>query len=204
MSARLTALVLLAALAVLAQDSIHFEREFPGSVPGQFRVEVKRDGSALYSEDGEAPVELQLGAATVEGIFENAAVLDYFSKPLASQRKVASTGRKVLRYESGGKVRGEAVFDYSEVPEARELASWFVKLAGTQQHLLELERAYRFDRLGVNQALVHLEMAYERNRIVAPQLLEPILSKIARQPRIVHLARARAEGMLERIRAREH
>ena len=204
MSARLTAWVLLAALAVLAQDSIHFEREFPGSVPGQFRVEVKQDGSTLYSEDGEAPVELQLGAATVEGIFENAEALDYFSKPLASQRKVASTGRKVLRYESDGKVRGEAVFDYSEVPEARELAAWFVKLAGTQQHLLELERAYRFDRLGVNQALVHLEMAYERNRIVAPQLLEPILSQIAKQPRIVHLARARAEGLLERIRAREH
>ena len=203
MSARLTVLVLLAALAGSAQDSIHFEREFPGSVPGQFRVEVQRDGSALYSEGGEAPVELQLGAATVEGIFENAEALDFFSKPLASQRRVASTGRKVLRYESDGKVRGEAVFDYSEVPEARELASWFVKLAETQQHLLELQRAYRYDRLGVNQALVHLEMAYDRNRIVAPQLLEPILSQIAKQPRIVHLARARAEGMLERIRTRE-
>ena len=204
MSARLTALVVLAALAVLGQDSIHFEREFPGSVPGQFQVEVKRDGSALYSEGGEAPVELQLGAATVEGIFENAEALDFFSRPLASQRKVASTGRKVLRYESGGTVRGETVFDYSEVPEARDLASWFVKLAETQQHLMELERVYRFDRLGVNQALVHLEMAYDRNRIVAPQLLEPILSQIAKQSRIVHLARARAEGILERIRAREH
>ncbi len=203
MSARLTVLVLLAALAVPAQDLIYFEREFPGSVPGQFQVEVKRDGTALYSEDGEAPVELELGEATVEGIFENAEVLNFFSKPLASQRNVASTGRKVLRYESAGKVRGEAVFDYSEAPEAREVASWFVKLAETQRHLLELERAYRFDRLGVNQALVHLEMAYQRNRIVAPQLLEPILDRIAKQPRIVHLARARAEGMLEKIRTRE-
>lgn len=203
MSARLTVLVLLAALALLAEDSIHFEREFPGSVPGQFQVEVKRDGSALYSEGGETPVELQLGEATVEEIFKNAEALDFFARPLASQRKVASTGRKVLRYRSGGTIRGEATFDYSEIPEARELASWFVKLAGTQQHLLELERAYRFDRLGVNEALVHLEMAYDRNRIVAPQLLEPILSQIVKQSRIVHLARARAEGMLERIRTRE-
>ena len=203
MSARLTVLLLLAALAVQAQDSIHFEREFPGSVPGQFQVEVNRDGSALYSEGGETPIELQLGAATVEEIFENAVALEFFAKPLASQRKVASTGRKVLRYKSGGTVRGEAVFDYSDVPEARELASWFVKLAETQQHLLVLERTYRFDRLGVNQALVNLEMAYDRNRIVAPHLLEPILSQIAKQPRIVHLARARAEGMLERIRTRE-
>ena len=130
----------------------------------------------------------------MKAVFDNAEALDFFSKPLASARKVASTGRKLLRYESGGQVRGEAVFDYSEVAEAREVASWFVRLAETQQHLLALERAYRFDRLGVNQALVNVEMAYERNRIVAPELLEPILDQIAKQPRIVHLARARAEG----------
>ena len=98
-------------------------------------------------------------------------------------------------------MRAEVVFDYSEIPEAREIASRFVKLAETHQHLTELERVLRFDRLGVNQALVHLEQAYERERIVAPELLEPILSKIAEQPRIVHLARARASGLLERIAA---
>ena len=92
-------------------------------------------------------------------------------------------------------------FDYAEDPQARDIASWFIKLSETQQHLQELERVYRFDRLGVNHALVSLEQAYERDRIVAPDLLLPILGKIAEEDRIVHLARARAEGMLERIRA---
>ena len=204
MFARLPVLVLVAALVCPAQDSIYFERQFPGSVPGQFQVELNRDGSALYSEEGEAPVQLDLGEATVKAVFDNAEALGFFSEPLASTRKVASTGRKVLRYESRGRVRGEAVFDYSEVPEAREVASWFVKLAETQQHLMALERAYRFDPLGVNQSLVSLEMAYERDRIVAPELLEPILAQIVKQPKIVHLARARAEGMLEKIQARSH
>ena len=76
-----------------------------------------------------------------------------------------------------------------------------MKLAETQQHLQSLERAYRFDRLGVNQALVNLELAYERDRVAASGLLVPILCKISNEGRIVHLARARASGLLERIRA---
>ena len=135
-------------------------------------------------------------------MFALAADLDFFAKPLASRRKVASTGRKLLRYESGGAVRGEAEFDYSDEPKAREIASWFVKLSETQQHLRELERVFRFDRLGVNQALVNLEQAYERDRIVAAELLAPVLGRIAGHERIVHLARARAEGLLEKMRAR--
>ena len=192
---------LLMAVPVVAQDAIYFERDFPGSVPDQFEVTLTQDGEAVYTERGETPLDLMVGEEAARVVFELAAGLDYFSKPLASRRKVASTGRKVLRYESGGAVRGEAEFDYSEDPQARDIASWFIKLSETQQHLQELERVYRFDRLGVNHALVNLEQAYERDRIVAPELLSPILGKIAEEDRIVHMARARAEGMLERIRA---
>ncbi len=188
-------------LAVSAQDIIYFERDFPGAIPERFEVRLSMEGQAVYSEDGGEPLELAVGKDEAAEVFDLAAKLDHFTKVLASRRRVASTGRKVLRYESGGTVRGEAEFDYSENPRAREAASWFVKLSETQQHLQRLERAYRFDRLGVNEAMVHLEMSYERDRIVAPRLLEPILSKIAMNDRIMRLARARAEGLLERIRA---
>ena len=194
-------LVLAACLAAVAagQDSIRFERHFPGAVPERFEVTLTEDGTAVYAEPGEEPEELEVGGEEAAAVFERARSLEYFAKPLASGRKVASTGRKVLRYESAGQLRGEAVFDYSEESLARETASWFVKLAETLQHRRALERAYRFDRLGVNHALVNLEQAFERNRIVAPRLLEAVLERIAAQPRIVHLARARSKGLLERI-----
>ena len=201
MTARLLVLAVLCAAVASGQDVIFFERHFPGAVPERFEVRVGRDGRATYLEPGEDPVELVAGEDEVGPLFEQAAALRYFDKELASSRKVASTGRKVLRYESGGEVRGEAVFDYSETREAREVASWFVRLAETHQHLQELERAYRFDRLGVNQALVALEQAYDRNRVAAPAVLAPILCRITAHQRIVHLARARAEGLLERMRA---
>ena len=194
-------LALWAVPAVAGQDAIYFERHFPGAVPERFEVRLTRDGTATYVESGEEPVELAIGKDVVGPLFTQAAGLNYFDKPLASSRKVASTGRKLLRYESGGELRGEASFDYSEMRQAREIATWFVKLAETQQHLRSLERAYRFDRLGVNQALVNLEQAYERERVAAPGLLVSILCKISQQQRIVHLARARAGGLLERIRA---
>lgn len=201
MTGRLFVLVGSCAAVAAGQDVISFERHFPGAVPERFEVRVGRDGRANYLEPGEDPVDLVAGADEVGPLFEKAAALQYFAKALASSRKVASTGRKVLRYESGGEVRGEAVFDYSEIKEAREVASWFVRLAETNQHLQELERAYRFDRLGVNQALVALEQAYDRERVAAPAALAPILCRITGHQRIVHLARARAGGLLERMRA---
>lgn len=203
MLARLLVLFAGVACVLPAEDTIWFQRHFPGAIPERFEVQLAEDGRATYLEDGEEAVELAISASEVRGLFEQAAALDFFERPLASRRRVASTGAKILRYESGGTLRGEAHFDYSDVREARDLASWFVRLAETRQHLVGLERAYRFDRLGVNQALEHLEEAYERDRIVAPQLLVPILGRIAAHDRIVHLAKARAAGLLERIAARE-
>ena len=202
MFGRVLSIALWTVMVVTGQDLIYFERHFPGAVPEQFEVRLMRDGTAVYVESGLDAVELGIAEEEVAPLFKQAASLKYFSKPLASKRNVASTGRKVLRYESGGKVRGEAVFDYSEIRDAREVASWFIKLAETQQHLQSLERAYRFDRLGVNQALVNLEQAYDRDRIAASSLLVPILCRISEEDRIVHLARARASGLLERMRSR--
>ncbi len=198
-SGKLLALACALASAAAGQDTIYFERDFPGAVPERFEATLARDGQVLYTEPGEERVEIRVGEEEAATVFEQAAALDYFSKPLASRRKVASTGRKLLRFESAGQVRGEAAFDYSEEPGARDIASWFLKLSETLRHLEVLERAYRFDRLGVNQALVNLEQAYERDRVIAVEPLEIILNKIAQQPRIVHLARARAKGLLESI-----
>ncbi len=200
MFSKLLAAVFCASLGGFAQEVIHFERDFPGAIPEHFTVSLTRTGAATYAESGEDPIELEVGAREAEEVFAYAAELDYFANSVASGRKVASTGKKVLRYESDSVVRGTVEFDYSEIATARKIASWFVNLAGTYRHLEELNRTLRFDRLGVNKVLVAVEQAFERDRIVAPGLLVPVLDKIAQQPRIVHLARARAEGLLERIR----
>ncbi len=197
-------LVIVCAAGAHAQDRIVFSRVFPGAPPERFEASVDRDGSVIYTEPDEEPVAMRIDGKETEKLFSQAEELDFFTKKLASDRKnIASSGSKVLRYESDGVVRGEAAFDYSEDAAARGLAGWFVKLAETRQHLMNLERAARFDRLGINQALVRLENAFEHERIVAPQQFVPILTRIQLQKNVVHIARARAAGLLERIAAQK-
>lgn len=192
------------AAAVSAQDRIVFSRVFPGSVPERFEAAIDREGRVVYTEPDAEPVEFQLDGKETAARFEQAAALDFFTGNLASGRKnIASSGSKVLRYETDEGVRGEAAFDYSDEEQARALAAWFVKLAETQQHLFELERVARFDRLGINQALINLESAFEHDRVIAPERFVPILTRISAQDNVVRLARARAAGLLERIEARK-
>ena len=197
-------LVLLAVLVAtaFAEERIVFSRVFPGATPASFEVAIDTQGAVTYTEPDEEAIEFLVTKAEAEQRFEQAKALEYFTKDLATKRKnIASTGKKILRYEADGKIKGEAKFDYSDEVEARELTAWFVKVAETQQHLFELERVTQFDRLGINQALINLEYAFERDRVIAPGQLVPILTKINLKKNVVHMARARAAGLLERIEA---
>ncbi len=202
MNCRSLVLLVVFATGVFGQDRIVFSRVFPGATPASFEATLDSSGDVSYTESGEEPVEFQIAASEAAARFAQAKALAYFAIDLATKRKnIASSGKKILRYEADGKTKGEAKFDYSDEVDARQLVAWFVKIAETQQHIFELERVARFDRLGIDEALVHLENAFERDRVIAPDLLVPILTKINLQKNVVHVARARAAGLLERIEA---
>ncbi len=202
MTCRSIVLLVVFSTGVFGQDRIVFSRAFPGATPASFEAALDTSGHVRYTESGEESVEFQIAESEAAPRFEQAKALTYFTIDLATKRKnIASSGRKILRYESDGKTKGEAKFDYSDEVDARELVAWFVKIAETQEHIFELERVARFDRLGIDEALVHLENSFERDRVIAPDLLVPILTKINLQKNVVHVARARAAGLLERIEA---
>lgn len=203
----LAALPLLLATVLGAQGvprpgRIFFSKSFPGSVPEYFEVVLEETGKAIYrgSPADEDPLRFDLPARDTNEIFTLAQKLQFFKKPLESKLKVANTGMKTLRYESG-EVRNEAKFNFSEDPDARALLDWFEKISETEQHLIALERAARFDRLGINKVLLLLEASWDRKHIVAPEQLLPLLDKIARQQNYLHIAQARAASLAERIRA---
>lgn len=198
--AAMIATALAAATPAAAEEELFFSRDFPGSVPAYFDVTLTRGGAAVYREavDDEFPVEFQVETETVDRVFALFAALD-LSQPIASQRKVAFTGDKVIRYESPAGETAETTFVYTEIEPAAELASWFLKVTETERHFIELERVLRFDRLGVNHALLSLQKSFNRDRVIAPKQFVALLQKIVRQKRIVHLARARASALIERI-----
>src|SRR5438094_10177478 len=117
-------LILLFASVLYGGDEprIIYSKSFPGSVPAFTKITLEKSGAADYreAEDDDLPLKFQLTPAETQSVFDLAAKVDYFKRPLDSQLKVAFMGMKTFRYESGA-VKSEAKFNYSEDATAREL-----------------------------------------------------------------------------------
>ncbi len=193
------------AAAVLAGADlprIFYSKSFPGSSPAYMAVTVDRSGQADYREtpEDDNPLRFQLTPKETEEIFALAEKLGRFTRPLESNLKVANTGLKTFRYQSGEESH-EVKFNYSLDADARLLWDWFERIAETERHFINLERVARYDRLGVNQALLSLEVSRDRNRLVAALQFLKLLDRIAKNESYLHMARVRAANLAESIRA---
>ncbi len=180
---------------------ITFIKEFPGSSPAYYSVSVARDGDASYATapDDDRPVKFRLSGGLARELFDAVARLNELrGADLDVKKKIAFMGKKTLVYESGA-TRNQASFNYSDNTDAMALASLFEKISVTEQHLLNLERLVRFDRLGVYKELLHVEMSMNRRDLVEPEQLKPVLEKIVDDQRFMHVARERARMLLDRM-----
>jgi len=199
-------LLVMAAAALIAADAdgprLNFSKSFPGSNPPWFEITVEKNGAAQYKEDpkDEDPLKFQLTGAEGSQIFDLAGKLDHFSRKLESGLKVANMGMKTLRYEADGHV-SEAKFNYSENPDARALADAFESIAETERSLMVLDRAVRFDKLGVQEAILKIEILRDQKRLIAADQFLPLLDRVVKNENFLHMARERAAGLADWIRA---
>ena len=196
-------LVLLFASVVFAGDGprLFYSRTFPGSTPAYFDLTVESNGDTVYREavDDELPDKFHLSDAEVKEVFGLAEKLDHFKHPLESQLKVAFMGAKVLRYEQGSE-KSEVKYNYTEDTNGQALQDWFERMAESAQHRDNLERAAKYDHLGVMHAVELLASAYERKRLVAVDQFLPLLDRVAKNETYMHQARALAAEVAESIR----
>jgi hypothetical protein len=193
------------ACALFAADApphLFYSRSFPGSKPEYIQVVLEKNGDAVYQEavDDELPLKFKLTEDETKAMFDLADKLDHFKHPLESPLKVAFMGAKTFRYVDGDKTT-EAKFNYSTDVSAQELQDWFERMAESAQHLIDLERAAKYDHLGVDGALQGLAIAFDNDRIVAPEQFLPMLDRIAKNETYMHQSRARAAEMAEAIRS---
>ena len=202
----LIAALLIVTTASLLQSAdpprLIYSKSFPGSNPPWFEIAIEETGAGLYKEDpkDEDPLKFQLTGAESVQVFGLAGKLNHFSHPLESGLKVANMGMKSFRYEADGH-SSEAKFNYSEDPDARLLNDWFERIGETEQSRIVLETAIRFDKLGVQQALNRVETLRDQKRIVAPDQFLPSLDRVVKNESFLHIARDRAAGLAEWIRA---
>jgi hypothetical protein len=199
---KLSALLLLGCgLAAAGGPRLEYSKSFPGSVPAFVAITLEKNGDGLYKEapDDENPLKFKLTEAEANEIFSLAEKLDYFKHPLESPIKVAFMGMKTFRWENGDQ-KSEVKFNFSEDGNARAIADWFERIIESEGHYVSLERAAKYDKLGVLKALLQLESSMDRKRIVATSQYLPLLDRIVKNETYMHAARSRAAGIAEAIR----
>ena len=197
-------LILLFAGSLFAQDAQRFfySKSFPGSTPAYVQVTLDKNGEAVYKEapDDDLPLTFKLTEAETTEIYALIQKLDYFKHPVESGLKVAFMGTKTFRLEKGAE-KTEVQFNYSEDANAKLLWDWCERLTESAQHRIALDRAAKYDKLGVVKALNLLGSAIERKRVVGLEQYLPTLDRIIKNESYMHTARARASEIAEAIRA---
>ncbi len=178
-----------------------------GSYPEYVSITVDRRGSALYEgrklDDPSTPQSFRLGNSTTEKIFALAASLNNFeSIDLESYKKVANLGRKTFIYDDG-KTKNQSEFNFSQRHEAQELIDVFERISAVAMYIAALEHSIQFDHLSLPAQLLQIQTDLNRHALENPEIMSPTLEKIARNPRFLHLAQTRAQGILDRIQTRQ-
>jgi len=174
-----------------------------GSVPEYTSITVDRNGVGTYQgrriDSSPNPRPLKLSAATTNELFQMAASLgDFHSIKLESHKHVANMGLKTFIYRHDGR-ESKVEFNYTQNKRAEELLSLFEGIADVEQHIGVLEYSSRYDVLGLPSALTQIEIDLDNNALVDPQLMVPILKKIAGDSQYLHIAQVRAGNILRRI-----
>jgi len=201
----MTRLALLLALAapLIAADGprLFYSKAFPGSSPAYVQIDLASSGAAEYREapDDDSPLAFQLAPAETSEVFSLADKLGHFQTPLESPAKVAFMGKKTFGWENGSE-KHRIEFNYSEDPGARQLWDWFERMAESAQLRINLDRAAKYDKLGVFKAVTQLGVALDQKRLVGAQQYLPTLDRIVKNESYMHTARVRAAEIAEAIR----
>ena len=77
------------------------------------------------------------------------------------------------------------------------MLDWFERILETEMRFIDLERAMRFDKLGINKTSIELQVVFERKRLMAPGQFVPMWKRIVKNESILHMARERAASLMD-------
>jgi hypothetical protein len=196
-----------AAFATTPSDAptVTFRKIFKSSYPEFVEIKITQAGTGTYDirqlDDEASPAPFEIGPALAQRIFELAAKLRNFQGiDLDVHRRIANLGEKTFRYEKAGETH-EVKFNYTLDDSATQLLNIFEGLSRQESDLSNLERAMRYDRLGVNDAVRQVESDFNDKMLPEPDRLLPALDRVASDSTYIDIARQRARNLATRIRA---
>jgi hypothetical protein len=213
---------LLASCALLAQPQaapgnshLIFEQRWPDSEPRWFELLFQPDGSARYrslphqkspQQESKSPevdpapepyeFNFTLSPHSRQFVFAVAAKLPRFQGSL-DKIKVAFTGTKTLRYEDPTGNSSVLSYNYSSSPELTTFTELMQGISQSIELSQTLQFQLRFDKLALDSTLRSAEERVSVRPLPEPQILEPVLQRIANDPAVMNIARQRARHILQ-------
>jgi hypothetical protein len=198
---------LLPAPAQQSAVTVTFTCDFPGSEPDHYVISVSDDGNASYESDSKLSPEsaasdpshsdFTMSPASRTRVFDLAKRAHYFEGQIDSKNKnLAFTGTKTLTYKDAQKST-RASYNYSPVPSVQELTAFFQALSTTLEFGHRLEYYLHYQKLALDEELKRMEGMSNSNGLEEVSSVAPVLQKIADDPSVIKVVRARALHLLQ-------
>jgi len=190
-----------------AVPTVTFTLDFPGSEPDHYVISVCEDGRSSYDSDGKLSPDSEGGdsfhsdftmsQAGRARVFDLAKRAHYFEGQIDSKnKKLASTGTKTLAYKDTQKSTS-ATYNYSPVPPVQDLTTFFQSLSTTLEFGRRLDYHLRYQKLALDEELKTMEEVSNSGGLAEISAVAPVLQKIADDPAVIKVVRARAQRMLQ-------
>jgi hypothetical protein len=197
--------------------TVMFKFALEGGDPSQYAIIIESTGDAQYHSDGPiqeivdyrtpsgAPagdpfhMRFTVSKPTRDHLFALAEKLKYFRGDYDYKKgKIANTGVKTLVY-ADAKQHNETTYNWSQDERIEELTKLFQDISATMEHGRHLQYMYRHSKLGLDGELKSMEEAAHQNSLAEVQALVPILTTIAKDTTVMHIARSRAQRLLDKL-----
>lgn len=189
--------------------TVTFSCDFPGSEPSRYTITVSADGHSSYVSDGKltaesesAPddpwrLEFMVSQSAYARVFDLAQRAHYFEGQIDSRKKkLAFTGTKILTYKDEQKST-HASYNYSLVPSVQELTNFFQSLSTTLEFGRRLDFYLRYQKLALDEELKQMEGMSSSGRLQEISAVASVLQRIADDPSVIKVVRARAQRLLQ-------
>jgi hypothetical protein len=200
---------LLPAQAQQPAATVTFSCDFPGSEPSHYVITVSSDGHSSYVSDGKLTAESEsapddpwrlefiVSQSATARTFDLAQRAHYFDGQIDSgKKKLAFTGSKTLTYKDAQK-NTRASYNYSLEPSVQELTTFFQSLSTTLEFGRRLDFYLRYQKLALDEELKRMEEMSNSGGLQEISAVASVLQKIADDPSVIKVVRARAQRLLQ-------
>ncbi|MGZ4788737.1 MAG: hypothetical protein ACXVZX_09470, partial [Terriglobales bacterium] len=185
---------------------ITFTLNFPEFKPPFYNISVESSGRSEYKSTPQPNnvgdpylLKFVMSEPARTRLFEAARQLNFFRGNFEyTKSKVAFTGTKTLTFKNA-KEEHETTYTWSDNPMIQEITTTFQNISETIELGRQLEDKYRYDKLGVDAILKVMEQEAKDKRLIELQAIQPILTRVAKDPTLMNISRRRAEFLLTKV-----